>query len=190
MTVLDSAMGIAGGGLFFVIAWYIVFDVIGRNYTGFYSGATEDVSGYALAVGSTWAMAFTLRRKAHVTIDVLTARLPMRVQRLLELLAFAVMLLFATLLAHFAWKLAISSWADDVHSVGIVATPLVVPQGLMATGFTVLALEVLLLLIVGVVRLGDDATAGPASGSPRRPPAVGALGQAVHGGEPGVRGPR
>jgi TRAP-type C4-dicarboxylate transport system permease small subunit len=146
MAALDGAMGLAAGGLFFVVAWYIVLDVIGRNYAGFYSGATDEISGYALAVGTSWAMAFTLRRKGHVVIDVMTTRLSPRLQRWLEMLALATMLGFAAILAFFAWRLAWGSGVMDARSVGIIATPLVVPQALMATGFTVFALEALVLL--------------------------------------------
>ena len=147
MAALDAAMGLAAGALFFVVACYIVIDVIGRNYAGFYSGATDEISGYALAVGTAWAMAFTLRRKGHVVIDVMTARLSRRMQRLLEMLALATMLGFAAILAFFAWRLAWGSGMMGARSVGIIATPLVVPQALMAMGFTVFALEALVLLV-------------------------------------------
>lgn len=151
MAALDTAMGIVGGALFFVVAWYIVFDVIGRNYTGLYSRATDEISGYALAMGTTWAMGFTLRRKGHVTIDVLTARLPGRVQGALALVALAVMLVFAAVLARFTWALAVGSFRMNTTSTGMLGTPLFLPQSLMAIGFSVLALEALALLASGVV---------------------------------------
>lgn len=162
LTALDTAMGLAGGGLFFIVAWYIVSDVIGRNYTGFYSGGTDELSGYALAIGTAWAMAFTLRRKGHVAIDVVTAHLSAQTRAVLDLVALLVMLLFAGLLAWFAWDLALGSWAHSEHSVGIVATPLALPQFLMAVGFTVFTLEALVLFAVGCVRLTPGATLPPA----------------------------
>jgi TRAP-type C4-dicarboxylate transport system permease small subunit len=168
---LDLAMGLTGGALFFVCAWYIVFDVIGRNYGGPYSGATDEISGYALAVGTTWGMAFTLRRKGHVVIDVVTSRLAARWQGLLEALALAVMMLFASLLAFYSWRMAAGSWAVGARSVGIIATPLAWPQSLMAIGFTVLALEALVLLVGALAALaagrGQSADAGRGDGTAR-----------------------
>jgi TRAP-type C4-dicarboxylate transport system permease small subunit len=156
MAAVDTVMGLIGGSLFFVAAWYIVIDVLGRNYTGFYSGGTDEISGYALAIGTTWAMAFALRRKGHVAIDIVTAHLPERVRPVLELVALAVMLLFAGLLARFAWGLAIGSAMLGERSVGIIATPLAIPQTVMAIGFTALAVEALVLGVVGALRLPDQ----------------------------------
>jgi TRAP-type C4-dicarboxylate transport system permease small subunit len=151
MEALDTVMGIVGGALFFIIAWYIVFDVLGRNYTGLYSRATDEISGYALAMGTTWAMAFALRKKGHVTIDVLTGRLPTRVQDVLNLIALAVMLLFAAVLARFTWLLAIGSFKIHATSTGMIGTPLFLPQAMMAIGFSILGLEAVVLLATGLV---------------------------------------
>jgi TRAP-type C4-dicarboxylate transport system permease small subunit len=165
MAALDTVMGIVGGTLFFIIAWYIVFDVIGRNYTGLYSRATDEISGYALAMGTTWAMALTLRKKAHVTIDVLVGRLPTRVQDVLNLVALTVMLLFAAVLTWFIWNLAISSLKMHATKPGMLGTPLFIPQGLMAIGFSILVLETLVLLATGLVEqlLGPPAGAFPSA---------------------------
>lgn len=160
IAAVDTVMGLIGGSLFFIAAWYIVVDVLGRNYTGFYSGGTDEISGYALAIGTTWAMAFALRRKGHVAIDIITAHLPDRVRAVLELVALAVMLLFAGVLARFAWSLAIGSAMLGERSVGIIATPLAIPQTFMAIGFTMLAVEALLLGVVGALRLPDPGRGG------------------------------
>jgi len=160
VSALGWAMGLAGGALFFVTAGYIVFDVIGRNYTGFYSGATDELSGYALAIGTSWAMAFTLRRKGHVAIDIVTTHLPQRIRALLELVALVVMTVFAALLARFAWDLAWGSWTTGERSVGIIATPLALPRALMAIGFTVFTLESLALLLRGIAEFAAGHSSG------------------------------
>ena len=169
MATLDVFMGLVGGSLFFLAAWYIVIDVVGRNYTGFYSGGTDEISGYALAIGTTWAMGFALRRKGHVAIDVVTAHLPDRIRVLLYLISLAIMALFAGVLARFAWALAIGSAKLGERSVGIIATPLAIPQSLTAVGFTVLALEALVMLAVGGIRWTTGATTSPPSHTGTQP---------------------
>jgi len=42
------------------------------------------------------------------------------------------------------------------RSVGIIATPLAIPQTVMAIGFTALAVEALVLGVVGALRLPDQ----------------------------------
>src|SRR5262245_53810381 len=75
MGAVVLGMGIISGALFFVAAIYIVIDVRGRNFGGFYSGATDEISGYALAMGTSWAMAYTLRKQSHIIVDFLVLKL-------------------------------------------------------------------------------------------------------------------
>jgi TRAP-type C4-dicarboxylate transport system permease small subunit len=85
------------------------------------------------------------------------------------------MLLFAALLAWFTWQLAIVSFEMNDRATGIVDTPLFIPQCLMALGFTVFALEALVLLGGGVV----ERVLGPfdgASGSSGLAPPLGSAG--------------
>ena len=152
-----TAMAYVSGGLFVALAFYLTLDVIGRKFFHLSTAVSDEYGGYALAVGGMWALAYTLRSGGHVRIDVLLPRLPSTVRALLDYGALAFMVLFAAAVAIYAWRLSIDSFTGDARAMSFVRTPLFVPQGLMALGFTVLSLEALVILAVGLVesvRLG------------------------------------
>jgi TRAP-type C4-dicarboxylate transport system permease small subunit len=150
-------MALASGALFLLVSFYITLDVISRKFFHFSTAVTDEYGGYALAVGGMWSLAHALRAGAHVRIDVLLPHLPAPVRALLGYAALVVMTFFASIVAVYAWRLTLDSLAIDARAMSFVRTPLVVPQGLMAVGFTVLGLEALVILAVGVaasLRLG------------------------------------
>lgn len=150
-------MAYVGGGLFLLASFYITADVIGRKFFHISSMVTDELGGYALAMGGMWALAYALRTGGHVRIDVLLPHLPGRLQSLLNYAALIVMVLFASVVTVYTWRLALDSLAIDARAMSFIRTPLFLPQGLMALGFTVLTLEAIAILLVGLaesLRLG------------------------------------
>jgi TRAP-type C4-dicarboxylate transport system permease small subunit len=148
--VLARAMAYAAGAAFVLLAVYMTVDVTGRKFFGISSAITDEVGGYALAFGGMWALAWTLRSGGHVRIDVLLPYLPARMQSALGYASLAIMAVFAGAVAIYTWQLAIDSWLTDTRATSFVRTPLCVPQGLMAIGVSVLALEAVVLLGCGL----------------------------------------
>jgi TRAP-type C4-dicarboxylate transport system permease small subunit len=136
---------VAGAGLL-AVSFYITADVLGRKFVGISSGVTDEFGGYALALGGLWALAFGLTTGGHVRIDILLPRFPRRLQAVLNYAALLLMGLFAAIVAFYAWKLAVESFATDARAMSFLRTPLVVPQTVMALGFTTLALQAAVML--------------------------------------------
>lgn len=97
------------------------------------------------------ALAYTLRTGGHVRIDVLLPYLPRGVRGVLDYGALAVMVLFASMISTYTWRLAIDSFDGDARAMSFLRTPLFVPQGLMALGFTMLGVEAIVILLIGIV---------------------------------------
>lgn len=154
---IAGAMAWLSGALFLLTSLYVTADVVGRKFLGVSSAVSDEVGGYALALGGMWAVAYALRRGAHVRIDVLLPHLPGPVQAVLHYAALLVMALFAAVLAFYTWRLTLDSLALDARAMSIMRTPLAVPQGLMAVGLAMLVLEALAILLVGAV---ESARAG------------------------------
>lgn len=148
---LAWGMAYLSGALFLVASFYITADVLGRKYFHISSAVTDEMGGYALALGGMWALAYTLRTGGHVRIDILLPYLPPRVRLLLDYWALALMVVFASMVALYSWRLALESFATDARAMSFIRTPLFVPQGLMAAGFSVLSLEALVILVVGLL---------------------------------------
>ena len=143
-------MAFLAGAVLLIGSFYITLDVLGRRFVGVSSGATDEFGGYALAVGGIWALAFALTTGAHVRIDILLPYVPPRVRALLNYAAMAAMAFFAAVIAYYTWKLAIESFITDARAMSFLRTPLYLPQGCLALGFTVLTAQATVILLVGL----------------------------------------
>jgi TRAP-type C4-dicarboxylate transport system permease small subunit len=165
-------MAYAGGVAFLLLSFYVTADVLGRKFLHVSSAATDEIGGYVLAFGGMWALAWTLRTGGHVRIDVLLPHLAPAVQALLGHAAIATMAFVAGFIARYSWSLAIDSWVTGARAMSFMQTPLFVPQGLLALGLSVLALEALVILACGLA-------ASLAAGRLAPPPLLESGGEAV-----------
>ncbi len=162
--LVTAAMAYVSGALFLLVSLYITADVLGRRLQ-ISSAVTDEMGGYVLAVGGMWAGAYALRAGAHVRIDVLLPYLPRLFRSILDYVAVAVMALFASAIAASAWRLTIESLTTDARAMSILRTPLFVPQGLMALGFTALFVEAVVMLAVGLVESARMGRLAPLEGA-------------------------
>lgn len=154
---LAAATAYMSGALLLLASFYITAEVIGRQFFHASSGVTDEFGGYALVFGGIGALAFALATGAHVRIDVLLPHLPPWAQSVLNYAALAAMAIFACIVAFYSWKLAIDSFSIDARATSVLRTPLFVPQGFMALGFSLLGLQAVAIFGVGVsesLRLG------------------------------------
>lgn len=149
-----------GGGLLIIAAFIVGIDVVIRKLFDASIGGADELSGYALAIGSAWAFGFTLMERAHVRIDSLYGVLPARLCAVLDVVGLSIFTLFMGLVTYFGYGVFLQSVALDAHSMSPIATPLVYPQFLWVAGLTVFILTALLLLIRASIALvsGDLAT--------------------------------
>jgi TRAP-type C4-dicarboxylate transport system permease small subunit len=138
-----TGMAYLCGALFLALSVYTALDVIGRRYFGLFSGVTDEIGGYALALGGSWAFAYALKAGGHVRVDILLPRLSSSARTRLDAAAMLIMAVFAGTVSVFVWKLAASSYDVGATGHSIIQTPQWIPQALMATGYTVLALVAL-----------------------------------------------
>lgn len=94
-------------------------------------------AGYAMAACAFLALAPTLRRREHIRVTLLAARLGPAGQRRLDLAVHAAGVLLAGLLAWYSLRLVLQSREFNDVSPGLDATPLWIPQLAMAAGAAV-----------------------------------------------------
>lgn len=136
-----------GGALVALSAFMIAADVLARKLLNVSLGSSSEISGYVLAIGTTWSLALTLLDRAHVRIDSLYVLLPARVGAVLDLVALLSFLVFGGLTAWQGAKVFLQSASVNAHSLTPLATPLAVPQFLWAAGFAMFFLVMLLLAV-------------------------------------------
>jgi TRAP-type mannitol/chloroaromatic compound transport system permease small subunit len=136
-----------GGVLLLAAAFLVSFDVIVRKLWLVSLGGADELSGYAFAIGTTWALAFTLLQRANVRVDALYIHLPAVVRALLDLASLLAIGLFVGLLTWQAWVVLDTSLAFQARATTPLQTPLWMPQALWLAGLALFAFAWLPLLL-------------------------------------------
>ena len=118
----------------------IILAQIGARWAGLQFPGSTSYAGYAMAGASFFALAYTLNHGAHIRVSLVIGRFTGTTRRIAE----AWCLLVATSLSvYFAWyaikAVQVSRLINDI-SQGQDATPLWIPQLVMAVGTVVLAI--------------------------------------------------
>ena len=116
-------------------------------------GTITIVSNYYMIVVAFLPLAFTERRNGHISVEVATSLMPMRVQRVLNLLA---MLLGAAVFAALAWQ----SWIEASRAMRVGAfeieqnTKLLIwpPRYLLPIGCGLMAVTLIVKIWLALVR--------------------------------------
>lgn len=129
------------------IAALVLTEIVCRNLLNISLTFAWDYSAYMMAGAIFCGAAFTLRSGGHVRVSLLTHNVPPAVARGIDLLATIFALGITSFAAYalilFAWQ----SYETGRTSSTIDATPLIYPQGLIAFGAVLLALQFLARLI-------------------------------------------
>ena len=155
------AGALSGGLLILAAALLVSVEVTLRKLANTTLGGADELSGYALAIGSTWSFAFVLLARGHVRIDALYQVLPRKLAAACDLIAIVALLAFASLIAwHGAGTLA-QSWQLGARSNSSLAVPLAVPQALWWVGYLGFVICAVLLLARALAAMwaGDLAAA-------------------------------
>lgn len=123
------------------IAALVLSEIVFRNFFHISLTFAWDFSAYMMAGAIFCGAAFTLRTGGHVRVSLLTHNVPPAVAFVIDFVATvfatAVSVYAAYALVLFAW----SSFVTGRTSSTIDATPLVYPQGMIAFGAVLLALQ-------------------------------------------------
>jgi TRAP-type mannitol/chloroaromatic compound transport system permease small subunit len=156
-----------GGGLIIVSAFLVGIEVVIRKAFDLTIGGADELSGFALAISTSWALAFTLIERAHIRIDSLYVRLPVRLCALLDLLGLALFAGFVALITWYGFGVFRTSYELGARSLSPLGTPLVVPQLLWVLGLVLFLAVALIVLVRALIALvtGDLLTVRSLTGS-------------------------
>ncbi|MBL8352008.1 MAG: TRAP transporter small permease [Burkholderiaceae bacterium] len=115
----------------------VMLSIAGR-LLHFHLPGTDAYAGYLMAAVGFLALAHTLKRGEHIRVTLLLSALHGRTRRALELWSLAAASLLSALLAFYSARLVWQSRAFNDVSTGNDATPLWLPQLVMALGTAVL----------------------------------------------------
>lgn len=137
----------AGGALTIASVLLISFDVLSRKFFGYTTGGADELSSYAFAISTSWALAFATLQRANVRVDVVYQHLPVRLSALVDWIALVALGVFMVTLTYYAYDVVLTSWAQKSAANTPLATPLWIPQGLWTLGLAWMCVTVALMLV-------------------------------------------
>jgi len=109
----------------------------------------QDEAAVFLLVGATFmTSAYVQGQRGHIGIEAFVGLLSPTVNRVRLWLVDVVSFLFCTFFAWKSWTLAHEAWVDGQVSNSMWSPPLAIPYVLMASGMTLLCLQILLQIVV------------------------------------------
>ncbi|WP_336367885.1 TRAP transporter small permease subunit [Marinobacter sp. C2H3] len=137
----------AGGVMILLTVVLVTLEVLSRQFLGRSGLHSTELTGYVMAISSSWAFAYTLVRKAHIRIDALYLNLPGAARAVLDLLALLALALFCVLVVGAALEVAEAAYSADAHANTPLATPLWIPQSLWVLGLLWFSIAVVLMTV-------------------------------------------
>lgn len=124
---LNRKAAILIGILLLACAAFVLLDIVLRQL-GSSFGGTDEISGYVMAIATSWGMAFTMLELGHVRIDILRSRVGTFGRNLFDLFSMMVLTATITLIAFKCWPVVEKSIANMSHANTSLETPLWIVQ--------------------------------------------------------------
>jgi TRAP-type C4-dicarboxylate transport system permease small subunit len=162
---INRAIALMVGLALLLCAGLVVLDVILRRM-GQPIGGSDDITGYAMAIATSWGMAYALLELGHVRIDILRSRLLGRLRATLDLVALLALAGTVSMIALRAWPVLERSILNNSRSNSAMQTPLAWVQAPWFAGWIWFALVawVTLLCALWLVLVRDTKSAESAIG--------------------------
>src|SRR5258705_9427505 len=109
----------------------------------------QDEAAVFLLVGATFmTAAYVQSQRGHIGIEAFVGLLSPMVNRVRLWLVDAARFLFCAFFAWKSWTLAHEAWGDGQGSNSMLSPPLAIPHRLMASGMTLLCVQILLQIAI------------------------------------------
>ena len=146
-------------GLCMVGVLVMVLLTIFSRMFGFSAQGSDAYAGYAMAGSGFLALATTLKHGEHIRVTLLLGALKGGARKAMEVAALVIATLLSGFLAFYSARLVWQSWEIEDVSVGLDATPLWIPQIVMALGtlvFFIAFADELVLELMGRRQVSDQ----------------------------------
>lgn len=120
---LNMGVAILVGVMLLACAAFVLLDIVLRQ-TGGSFGGTDEISGYVMAIATSWGMTYTLLELGHVRIDFLRTRLPSKGRAFMDLFSMLLLAAVVTLIAWQCWPVLANSITNGSTANTNLETPL------------------------------------------------------------------
>lgn len=147
---LNKKIAIMTGFILFACVAIVLADIVMRRF-GASFGGTDEISGYVMAIVTSWGMGFTLLELGHVRIDIIRGRCVGLRRAVFDIFSLTVLAGTITLIAVKSWPVLARSLHNGSQSNTPLETPLAWVQTPWLAGWVWFALMAWLTLVAALV---------------------------------------
>jgi TRAP-type C4-dicarboxylate transport system permease small subunit len=162
--VASTSLWLAGAGVLCVITMMVLitYEVVARYVFNAPTAWSDEIAAYLLIAIVFLGLAQNLRTGSHIRIDVITNLVPSRARLWLELIAYAVGIVFSVMLCVGIWIRFNNFWLRNTTSDSPLMTPLWLPMLPVLLGSVVFVLA----MTAGLMKSAYASSAPPVSPLP------------------------
>lgn len=143
-------------GLLVLAAAIVVFvDVVLRSLAGYTLGGADELSGYALAIGTAWALPYCLLGKHNIRVDTAYRLMSPGARAILDIIGLLAIGGFALILTYRGGLVLFETIERNSRSVGPLSLPQVYPQTLWFAGLAFFTFAFLLTALRSLAALAS-----------------------------------
>ncbi|WP_321342131.1 TRAP transporter small permease [Breoghania sp.] len=149
---VNDRVAIGVGLVLLACVAFTLIEIIARRLGGSLGGVDE-ISGYVMAVTTSWGVSYALTEQAHVRIDLLHARLVPAGRALMDALAMLCLAGTAMMIAWRGWGVLAKTLSTGARANTPLETPLWIPQSLWWAGWAWFAISAILLSLFVIYKI-------------------------------------
>lgn len=144
---LNIAVALICGLTLLAAVAMVITEIVLRQVVGRGLGGSDEIAGYVMAAVATWGLAYALTERAHVRIDIATARLPAPGRAGFDLLALVATSFVSVIVSWYAWRVLSRTLQRGSTANTPLETPLWIPQSIWFAGLMWLSIVAVLLTL-------------------------------------------
>jgi TRAP-type C4-dicarboxylate transport system permease small subunit len=155
MAAVNAVMVFFGMLALLAAAFVLTYSVFSRYLFKAATDWQDEVAVFSIVGAVFLSGAWVQSQRGHVGIEAIAGLLPPRVDRIRRIVVDIMTLLFCAFFAWKSWTLFHEAWVDKMTTSSTFSPPLTIPYGLMATGMTLLVIQLALQTLAYFVDDGE-----------------------------------
>ncbi len=149
-----------GGFMLIAAAIMVTVDVFLRKFFNVSMAGSDELSGYAFGVSTTFALSYALLTRSNIRVDAFYHLFPSWFRPIADILGHVLLLGLIGLIAYMGFQMLMDTYHFGSRSITPLRTPLAIPQTLWWLGLAFSLFTGIILLLVSLKALfaGDRKT--------------------------------
>jgi len=147
MAAVNAVMVFVGMIGLLIASFVLTYSVFSRYLFKAATDWQDEVAVFSIVGAVFLAGAWVQAQRGHVGIEAISSILPPGVNHVRRIIVDILTLLFCAFFAWKSWTLFHEAWVDKMTTSSTFSPPLTIPYGLMATGMTLLVIQLALQIV-------------------------------------------